>query len=58
VDGKPRYEALADVTAGRSGGFRLSVSVDRTGRGNALVEHGADVVRALVRFDDDGGAWP
>jgi beta-phosphoglucomutase family hydrolase len=37
-------DALAGVTAGRSGGFGFVVGVDRTGQADALREHGADVV--------------
>jgi beta-phosphoglucomutase family hydrolase len=37
-------DALAGVTAGRSGGFGFVVGVDRTGQAAALREHGADVV--------------
>jgi beta-phosphoglucomutase family hydrolase len=39
-------DALAGVTAGRSGGFGFVVAVDRTGQAGALREHGADVVVA------------
>jgi beta-phosphoglucomutase family hydrolase len=37
-------DALAGVEAGRAGGFRLVVGVDRVGQADALREHGADVV--------------
>ena len=37
-------DALAGVEAGRAGGFGCVVGVDRTGRADALREHGADVV--------------
>jgi beta-phosphoglucomutase family hydrolase len=37
-------DALAGVEAGRAGGFGLVVGVDRTGSGDALLSHGADVV--------------
>src|SRR5690606_9079991 len=37
-------DAVAGVEAGRRGGFRLVVGVDRTGHGDDLREHGADVV--------------
>jgi beta-phosphoglucomutase family hydrolase len=37
-------DALAGVAAGRSGGFGFVVGVDRVGPGEALREHGADVV--------------
>jgi beta-phosphoglucomutase-like phosphatase (HAD superfamily) len=37
-------DALAGVEAGRAGGFGYVVGVDRAGHGNALREHGADVV--------------
>jgi HAD superfamily hydrolase (TIGR01509 family) len=37
-------DALAGVQAGRAGGFGWVVGVDRTGQGEALVRHGADVV--------------
>jgi beta-phosphoglucomutase family hydrolase len=37
-------DALAGVEAGRAGGFGLVVGVDRTGHGDALRAHGADVV--------------
>jgi beta-phosphoglucomutase family hydrolase len=37
-------DALAGVEAGRAGGFGFVVGVDRSGRTNALLEHGADVV--------------
>jgi hypothetical protein len=36
--------ALADVAAGRAGGFGFVVGVDRTGEADALREHGADIV--------------
>ncbi|GAB3979457.1 hypothetical protein GCM10029978_074890 [Actinoallomurus acanthiterrae] len=39
-------ESLAGVSAGRHGGFRLVVGVDRTGQAAELREHGADVVIA------------
>jgi beta-phosphoglucomutase family hydrolase len=37
-------DALAGVAAGRAGGFGFVVGVDRVGQGDALREHGADVV--------------
>jgi beta-phosphoglucomutase family hydrolase len=37
-------DALAGVEAGRAGGFRLVVGVDRVGQADALREHGGDVV--------------
>jgi beta-phosphoglucomutase family hydrolase len=37
-------DALAGVEAGRAGGFGYVVGVDRVGHGDALREHGADVV--------------
>jgi beta-phosphoglucomutase family hydrolase len=37
-------DALAGVAAGRAGGFKLVVGVDRVGQADALREHGADVV--------------
>jgi beta-phosphoglucomutase family hydrolase len=37
-------DALAGVEAGRAGGFRLVVGVDRLGQADALRRHGADVV--------------
>jgi len=37
-------DALAGVAAGRAGGFRCVVGVDRAGQAGALREHGADLV--------------
>ena len=37
-------DALAGVQAGRAGGFRLVVGVDRVGHADALLAHGADLV--------------
>src|SRR5579884_1982647 len=37
-------DALAGVQAGRAGGFRFVVGVDRAGQADALRDHGADVV--------------
>ena len=37
-------DALAGVAAGRAGGFGFVVGVDRVGQGDALKQHGADVV--------------
>ena len=37
-------DALAGVEAGRAGGFRSVVGVDRAGQADALREHGADIV--------------
>jgi beta-phosphoglucomutase family hydrolase len=37
-------DALAGVAAGRAGGFALVVGVDREDQGDALREHGADIV--------------
>ena len=39
-------DALAGVAAGRAGGFRIVVGVDRVGQADALREHGADIVVA------------
>ena len=39
-------DAQAGVEAGRRGGFGLVVGVARAGTGEALAEHGADVVVA------------
>jgi beta-phosphoglucomutase family hydrolase len=50
-------DALAGVEAGRRGKFGLVVGVDRTGHGDALAAHGADVVvpdLAYLDFDDEG----
>lgn len=37
-------DALAGVEAGRAGGFGLVVGIDRVGRADALLRHGADIV--------------
>jgi len=37
-------DALAGVEAGRAGGFRYVVGIDRSGQAAALREHGADIV--------------
>ena len=37
-------DALAGVEAGRAGGFRSVVGIDRAGQADALREHGADIV--------------
>jgi beta-phosphoglucomutase-like phosphatase (HAD superfamily) len=37
-------DAVAGVAAGRAGRFGFVVGVDRVGQGDALREHGADVV--------------
>jgi beta-phosphoglucomutase-like phosphatase (HAD superfamily) len=37
-------DALAGVEAGRAGGFRYVVGIDRAGQAAALREHGADIV--------------
>jgi beta-phosphoglucomutase family hydrolase len=37
-------DALSGVEAGRAGGFGLVVGVDRGGQGEALQQHGADIV--------------
>ena len=37
-------DALAGVEAGRAGGFRYVVGVDRVGQADALLAHGADIV--------------
>jgi HAD superfamily hydrolase (TIGR01509 family) len=37
-------DALAGVEAGRAGGFKHVIGVDRAGQADALREHGADVV--------------
>ncbi len=50
-------DALAGVEAGRRGGFGLVIGVDRGGRAEALLEHGADVVvgdLALMTVGADG----
>ena len=39
-------DALAGVEAGRAGGFRFVVGVDRVGQADAVRQHGADVVVA------------
>lgn len=39
-------DALAGVAAGRAGGFGCVVGVDRVGQGDALRQHGADIVVA------------
>jgi beta-phosphoglucomutase family hydrolase len=39
-------DAISGVQAGRDGGFALVIGVDREGRGDALRQHGADVVVA------------
>jgi beta-phosphoglucomutase family hydrolase len=39
-------DAIAGVEAGRRGGFGLVIGVDRSGRGDQLQAHGADVVVA------------
>ncbi|MFR9754438.1 HAD family hydrolase [Streptomyces sp. TR06-5] len=45
-------DALAGVEAGRAGGFGWVVGVDRVGQGEALREHGADIV-----VQDLGDLW-
>jgi trehalose 6-phosphate phosphatase len=50
-------DALAGVEAGRRGGFGLVVGVDRTGRAEALIARGADVVvddLAVLHIDAQG----
>ena len=37
-------DALAGVAAGRAGGFGFVVGIARSGEGEALLAHGADVV--------------
>jgi beta-phosphoglucomutase-like phosphatase (HAD superfamily) len=37
-------DAIVGVEAGRSGAFALVVGVDRVGHGQALRDHGADIV--------------
>ncbi|MDP8970338.1 MAG: beta-phosphoglucomutase family hydrolase [Actinomycetota bacterium] len=37
-------DALAGVEAGRRGGFKVVIGVDRAGQAQALAEHGADLV--------------
>lgn len=51
-------DAIAGVEAGRAGGFGLVIGVDRTGVGQELLEHGADlVVRDLAELlDNESGA--
>jgi len=52
-------DALAGVEAGRAGGFGLVIGVDRSGRGDALLRHGADVVvRRLDELELARGASP
>jgi beta-phosphoglucomutase family hydrolase len=54
-------DALAGVEAGRRGGFGLVVGVDRVGQGQALEEHGADIVvtdLADLVLDDGGPLRP
>jgi beta-phosphoglucomutase family hydrolase len=47
-------DALAGVEAGRAGGFRLVVGVDRVGQAEELRAHGADiVVKDLAELLDD-----
>jgi beta-phosphoglucomutase family hydrolase len=48
-------DALAGVEAGRNGSFGYVVGVDRSGRANALREHGADVVVGDLAELLDGG---
>jgi beta-phosphoglucomutase family hydrolase len=48
-------DALAGVAAGRAGGFRLVVGVDRVGQADELRRHGADVVVSdLSELLEDG----
>ncbi len=48
-------DAIAGVQAGRSGGFAVVVGVDRAGRGEALLDHGADVaVKGLFELAVEG----
>jgi beta-phosphoglucomutase-like phosphatase (HAD superfamily) len=48
--------ALAGVAGGRAGGFGFVVGVDRTGKADALREHGADIVVSdLVELLDPAG---
>jgi alpha,alpha-trehalase len=57
IDAAVVEDALAGVEAGRRGGFGLVVGVDRTGHGDALAAHGADVVvvdLALFHVDAQG----
>jgi beta-phosphoglucomutase family hydrolase len=53
-------DALAGVEAGRAGGFGYVVGVDSSGQGDALREHGADVVvpdlAALLERTGEGRA--
>src|SRR5690606_12250712 len=57
-------DATAGVEAGRAGGFGLVIGVDRVGRREALLAHGADVVVqdlslvAVVEPDVDGRTLP
>lgn len=56
-------DALAGVEAGRRGGFGLVIGVDRTGRAEALREHGAHVVvddleQVHPESGDDAGPRP
>ena len=49
LDVEPRHcvvieDAVAGVAAGRAGRFGLVVGIDRAGRGDDLLSHGADVV--------------
>jgi beta-phosphoglucomutase family hydrolase len=48
-------DAIAGVEAGQAGGFGFVVGVDRTGEGDALRAHGADiVVKDLSELMEDG----
>ena len=48
-------DALSGVEAGRAGGFGVVVGVDRTGRPDQLLAHGADIVVADLAELLDGG---
>jgi beta-phosphoglucomutase-like phosphatase (HAD superfamily) len=52
-------DALAGVEAGRAGGFRMVVGVDRVGHAEALLAYGADVaVTDLSQLlDPEEGPW-
>jgi len=48
-------DAIAGVQAGRAGNFGLVIGIDREGQGDALYEHGADiVVTDLEELQGDG----